>query len=272
MIGQMRTPGKRANQKRHGYLLSLNVTYFLLFYLWLLPIACAVAEDPDSPWVLPTHKDYPPIRRSGKRIADFIPRGWTIMGEALGNLQGGLSKDVVLVLKNTKPKFIQTNTSLGVNEIDTNPRMLLILFRDSKTGIYKLAERSDTFIPIPDDPLRSEPFLEVSIRNKILRLKFGVWSSAGSWSCSETSYKFRWQDSKLVLIGADDTDTQRNTGEETAFSYNFLTGKERITTSNFADHTIPQKTQWRTLRVKKLKPLRSFKGPYQWQVEPGRYL
>jgi hypothetical protein len=260
MNGQSRTD-KRTNHKRHRHRFGICVIYLLLVYLSLLPIACAFAEDPDLPWLLPTPKDYPRIRTAGTRVADFVPRGWTIMGQASGSLKDGLSKDVVLVLKNNKRKFKYKDRDFG--EFDTNPRMLVILFRDSTTGAYRLAERSDTIIPIPDCPTMLEPFVGISIRNRILCLKTQNWSSAGSWHCLQSSYKFRWQGNKFVLIGAEETDLWRSSGEESVCSYNFLTGKVKVTSGYFANQA---GARWYRLLVKKPKPLSSFRRVYEWRT------
>ncbi len=244
--------------------------YVLLFLFWLLNPVYAFAEDGSSPWIFPNHSDYPQIKKTGEQFSDFIPPGWKVLGKAAGDLNGDDRTDIVLVLKNTSSKFKQKNSGLGDKVFDTNPRMLVILFNDPKTGGYQLAQSSRTIIPIPESPTMEEPFEKISIHNGILQLAFTVWYSAGSWSSSNASYKFRWQDNRFVLIGADKTEIERNSGKKTDFSYNFLTGKEQIVTGNIESKKSTSK--WQILRTKGLRHLEDFKQLYEWQVGPDEYL
>ena len=242
----------------------------LLFWCWLLSTSCVLAQDVESPWMFPKSIDYPSVKKTGKRAADFVPHGWKIMGQASGDLNNDGNKDIILVIKDNRGKFKQKNTGLGDEIFDTNPRILLILFCDPQTHEYKLAEESKTIISIPESPTVAEPFKDVSIHNGIFQLNFTIWYSAGSWSASDISYKFHWQDKKFVLIGANKTEIDRGSGKEIDYSYNFLTRKEKITTGNFQNNA--RKTRWEILKDRPLKPLSSFKHLYEWQVALDEYL
>lgn len=231
----------------------------------------AFASDNDSHFKLPASSDYPAIAKSGEKVSDFLPPHWQIMGQAKGDLNGDKIDDLALVIKGNEARFKQKNDGLGSDLFDTNPRMLLILFKDSNADAYNLVEKSNKIIPIPDSPTMEEPFEKVSIKNGMLQLDFSVFYSAGSWTSSNTSYKFRWQNKTFVLIGADSGETQRNTGETNAYSYNFLTGKMSIAKGNSSNDK-SQSTQWKRIPSHALKTLSSFKQLYEWEAAPGQFL
>lgn len=216
----------------------------------------------------PQNSDYPNLPKSGKSINDFVPKDWETVGKAQGDLNGDKIEDSALVIKANLSKFLNKNDGLGSNPFDTNPRILVILFKD-KDG-YKIAKQSNTFIVAPDSPTQLEPFQEVRIKNGILELSFELFSSAGSWSTTSSSYRFKFLNGEFVLIGADKTDSMRNSGETESRSYNFLTSKLKVSTGNFSSDR--EKVRWRTYRLKKLKTLNTFKAPFSWKIEPDYYL
>lgn len=218
---------------------------------------------------MPAPSDYPALPKTAARPADFIPSGWKIMGEAEGDLNGDKRKDFALVIRATQPKFITTHDGLGESPFDTNPRILAVLFWENDG--YKLALQSNSFIAMADFPTMSEPFQTVKIENGVLRLDFELFLSAGGWGMSNQNYKFRFQNGKFVLIGADKTDTQRNSGEMESRSFNFVTRKVQITTGNISGKP-KDKIVWKTLRSKELKTFETFPKPFEWEVEKDYFL
>jgi len=216
----------------------------------------------------PRGSDYPNLPKSGKSINDFVPKDWETVGKALGDLNGDQSEDCALVIKANLTKFLNKNEGLGSDTFDTNPRILVILFKD-RDG-YKIAKQSNTFIVAPDSPTNTEPFQDVKIKNGVLELSFELFSSAGSWSMTSSSYRFKFLHSEFVLIGADKTDSMRNSGEMESRSYNFLTSRLKVSTGNFSSDR--DKVRWKTLKLKKLKTLDTFKAPFSWKIEREYYL
>lgn len=241
----------------------------LLIFAFLLLNCAAVSAQEE--FKFPTEKDYPQIIKSGQEIADFVTKDWKIVDKKQGDLNNDRLDDCALVVKAASPEFLNKNSGLGEDIFDTNPRILIILFK-SKTGAgYELAEQSNSFIIAADSPTMAEPFNELTIKNGILQLNFEQWMSAGSWSASNASYKFKYSNGEFILIGADKTDSQRNSGETETRSYNFLTGKEKISTGNFSEDK-KDKVVWKTYKLKKLKTLKTFKAPFSWEIEPDFYI
>jgi len=239
---------------------------FLILIIFLNS-AAAFAQD----FKMPAASDYPSLEKYGQKIEDFVPKNWKLVTKAFGDLNGDKIQDGVVVVKGNNREFINKNDGLGVPEFDTNPRMLIILFGGDAGKRYEIAEQSNSFIIIPESPTMAEPFKSAKIKNGVLQLDFEQWSSAGSWGATEMSYKFKYLNGEFVLIGADKTESMRNTGETETRSYNFLTNRMSITTGNFAGKAKP-KTRWKTFRVKESKTFRTFREPFGWEIEPDYFL
>ena len=227
----------------------------------LLFVSCQflVAQDFNRP----QNSDYPNLPRSGTKIEDFVPQDWAIVGKAFGDLNRDKTGDAVLVIKANHGRFLNKHEGLGADPFDTNPRVLVILFKEGNH--YRLAKQSNTFIIPPDSPTMEDPFQEVRIKNGVLEIDFSVFYSAGSWATSQYSYKFKFLNGEFALIGADRTEAMRNTGEMESQSYNFLTNRVKISTGNFTDDK-KEKVRWQTVKIKRLKTLDTFKAPLSWKI------
>jgi hypothetical protein len=247
-----------------------KVAKFVALALLVCLANAARAVDSDTPnYPLPKRADYPSISQTGNDISNFVPTNWKVLGKTQGDLNGDKLPDIVVVVKGNSKKFITSNKELNVTDFDTNPRMLLILFKAAKSGGYTLAERNCNFIPIPDQPTMDEPFQDVSIKSGILQLDF-IWFTGIGGTTFNSSYKFRYQNNQFALIGADTCNTDRNAGNVSTHSFNFLTKKVKVakgTTDNDSD-----KIQWKTIGIQKLKNLDDFKKLYAWEVLPGVFL
>lgn len=240
----------------------------LIVLLLLLNFAVAFGQED---FTMPTESDYPQLRKEAAKCEDFVPKNWEIVSKVSGDLNKDKAPDCVLVIKGKDAKFLNKNEGLGSDIFDTNPRMLVIAFKIPAKNIYELAKQSNSFIVIPDSPVMSEPFQKAAIKNGVLQLDFEQWSSAGSWEAAQMSYKFRFQNGDFALIGADKTESARNTGETETRSYNFLTGKVRIETGNFTSNK-KGKVAWKNLKLAKLKTFDTFKAPFDWEIEPDFYI
>ncbi|MFA6209593.1 MAG: hypothetical protein WCT03_13505 [Candidatus Obscuribacterales bacterium] len=252
----------------------------LMSLLILLATASVQAEDTstdEGDFKYPTALDYPKVRKTGVKPNDFVPKGWKIIGQATGDLNGDKAQDTALVLQSTDKKFKQANHALGEAIFDTNGRMLIVLFKDSAKGGFNLAEQANTIIPIPDSPTMGEPFTKVEIKSGVLNLGFAVWYSAGTWFSSDSLYKFKYLNDRFVLIGAEVNEFQRNSGQSTQLSYNFYTHKLKSVITGGAregteensgngESSDKPKVKWLTLPNKPPRPMSSFKKLNEWKV------
>jgi len=130
------------------------------------------------------------LKKEGESLEDFVPRNWRIIDIANGDLNADNIDDAALVIQEMDPKNILINDGMGIDTLDSNPRMLLILFKDTLSNTYRLKDISKTFILNHYSPTMDDPFDGIAISNNILRIGFHFWFSAGSWFQSSMEYKF----------------------------------------------------------------------------------
>ena len=210
---------------------------------------------------------------SGGSIENLVPRNWKILSTTNGDLNKDGISDLVFVIEKTDKENIKLNEGgLGSDTINLNPRILGIYFKDKNGKFIKKLE-SNSFIILRDSPTMDEPFDGIEIlENGVLQINFKFWFSAGSWSMSNHTYKFRFQHDQFELIGYDAYERHRGTGEETDYSINFSTGKMNITKVTMDDkHVETIKKENKLFKIGKLKTIQALARPFEWEFN-GIYL
>lgn len=240
---------------------------FLLFSTVLLSTLLPARCQGDQEYIFPSPGDYPVLKQAGKKAEDFVPRGWTVLARAEGDLNGDGIDDCAMAVKGESEKFkVRDRDKLGVDLFDTNPRILIVLFGGKDA--FGLATASKTIVPIPDTPLMEEPLWELAVKKGILELEVQEYYNAGSWRMGMSRYKFRYQDRAFYLIGADTTDIHRGSGEQIDVSYDFLSGKASVKKGNIADDN-EAKPEWKKIEPPCLRTMDSLEKLYQWEAIPG---
>ena len=201
--------------------------------------------------------------QKAKSINDFVPKGWKILKDENGSnfiAKGDLNKDkledVAIIIEKNDKKNIKKNESLGPDELNLNPRILLVLFKE-KDGTYTLAAKNDKgFIKSEgneETPTLMDTLSNISIKKNVLKITFNYFMSAGSWNTSSDTYIFRFQNNVFELIGYESDSYMRNTGEEEKVSINFSTNKVKSTTGGnmFEDAKDKPKDKWRNAEFEK---------------------
>lgn len=186
---------------------------------------------------------YPQITSQAQTAAGFVPEGWKLETSATGDLNGDGMSDLALVIRQNAPLNVVSNEGgLGVDPLDSNPRMLLVAF-GNKAGGYRLQLANHTLIPRHDNPTIDDPYDGIEINKGALKVALHFWANAGSWSTSNTKFTFRFRNGCFLLVGYDHNETRRNSGETSDTSINLLTGKMKFTTGSINDdHTT---TRWK---------------------------
>ena len=236
--------------------------------VWLSLLGSMVGQD-DDPWARPTAADYPAISQTAETCEAFSPAGWKVLGMTEGDLNKDRKADCVLVVQGNSEKFLYNNEGLGDDVFDTNPRILLIAFKETEG--YRLVEQNNRFIVSSESPTMTEPFQAVEISKGVLTLFFEEFYSAGSWGMSNRKYTFRFQSGEFALIGLDKTSMHRATGDLELRSYNFSTSKVRIEKGNIGDDG-KGKVVWKTFRVRPLKTLKTVPPMFEWEIEEGSFI
>lgn len=198
-------------------------------------------------------KNFP---QKAKTVNDFIPKGWKEILTTNGDLNRDKLEDTVIVIEKEDKKNIKKNDGFGPEELNLNPRILLVLFKQ-KDGTYILASKNDKgFIKSEgndDNPALMDTLDDIIIKNNVLKIVFNYFMSAGSWWTSTNVYIFRFQNNVLELIGYESNAYMRNTGEEEGTSINFSTNKAKITTGGniFEEKENNPKNEWRYVKFEK---------------------
>ena len=201
--------------------------------------------------------------QKAKSINDFVPKGWKILKDENGSnfiAKGDLNKDnledVAIIIEKDDKKNIKKNDSFGPEELNLNPRILLVLFKE-KDGTYILAAKNDKgFIKSEGDEeatALADTLSDISIKNNVLKIVFNYFMSAGSWATSTEVYIFRFQNNRFELIGYENNGFMRNTGEEEGVSINFSTNKKKTTTGGniSGGNENNPKVKWENINIKK---------------------
>ncbi|MFP5288088.1 MAG: hypothetical protein ACLGI9_20295 [Thermoanaerobaculia bacterium] len=208
---------------------------------------------------------FPPLPGQGKAPADFVPAGWIVEEQAQADLNGDRLPDFMMVLHMADRKNILANPDgLGAEELDTNPRMLVVGFQDRQHGFH-LQVANHTLIPRHTNPVLDDPFADAEVRNGTLKISLVHWASVGSWASSQVSYTFRFQSNCFRLIGYNHEETLRNSGERTAISINYLTGKVKTSKGTIEDDAL--RDEWRSLRGKRKVCLEDIGDGMEFQPE-----
>lgn len=194
--------------------------------------------------------------QKAKTVNDFIPKGWKEILTTNGDLNRDKLEDTVIVIEKEDKKNIKKNDGFGPEELNLNPRILLVLFKQ-KDGTYVLVSKNDKgFIKSEgndDNPALMDTLDDIIIKNNVLKIVFNYFMSAGSWWTSTNVYIFRFQNNVFELIGYESNAYMRNTGEEEGTSINFSTNKAKITTGGniFEEKENNPKNEWRYVKFEK---------------------
>jgi hypothetical protein len=182
----------------------------------------------------------------------FIPKNWKIIETVTGDLNRDGLNDSVLVIEDNNPENVIANAGLGSDRLNLNPRKLLVLFQTAQG--YQLITENDS-LPTENDeesPCLADPMEDggISIHKGILKINLHYWLSCGSWYVTNNSFSFRYQNNAMRLIGFDQNEFHRASGDQSSRSINFSTGKVKTTTgeNEFAESTQPVQVKWSKLQ------------------------
>lgn len=215
--------------------------------------------------LIPPKVAFPRLPSEGKAQSDFVPAGWIVEKQAQADLNGDGLPDFMMVLHMADPKNILANPDgFGADELDTNPRMLVVGFQDRQRRFH-LKAANHTLIPRHTNPVLDDPLANAEVKNGALKVSLAFWASAGSWTSSRTDYTLRFESDCFRLIGYDHDETKRNSGERTAISINYLTGKVKVSKGNVQEDAL--RDEWRPLKGKRKVCLEDIGDGLEFQPE-----
>jgi hypothetical protein len=196
-------------------------------------------------------------------IQAFIPKGWKILSQARGDLNGDQQADLVLIIENTDPKNIINNesndTKLENPRLNLNERKLLVLLKNAQT-YHQIA--SNTSIPRESNREKKcliDPLIvgnSLNIQNQQLKVTLNFWFHCQSWEVFNNAYSFRYQNQAFNLIGYDLHYFDIPSGHSRSESTDFLSGKIKKTLSTpELDQIHSPQISWSKLNKKPLLKL-----------------
>jgi len=195
---------------------------------------------------------YPVLAAEATSAKGFVPTGWTLESSATGDLDGDGKPDLAFALHMTDPANVLENKGGFCGEtLDTNPRILAVALARPGGG-YRLVVQNHSLVPRRDNACAEDWFdsegvsgggLAIARGNVVVTL--GRFMSAGGWGMGSTVFTLRWRENALRLIGFDVRNTQRNSGETSSLSINYLTRKVR--TGHGSIESDAEKIRWSRL-------------------------
>ena len=183
-----------------------------------------------------------------------LPKGWKLLEVVKADLNSDGRDDLVFVREEMDPRKIikQLPSNDGVRNYNT--RVLTVLLAHDG-GYRKLGEYAKLIPQAFEDEWEhyDDRFNGIWVKKGILTVGFRYWASAGTWSMSMESYKFRLEDGRLRLIGSETDSFHRGSGEKYLVSTNHLTGKVKRTSglNEFDEKESDPVVEWETLPSRK---------------------
>lgn len=191
------------------------------------------------------------LAQQGTSVDDLVPAGWRHI-----EAQGFLNKDGILdLVVVATPDFKENLKTRDDGYVYNFNQPILAIYFGAGQGQLQLWKQYDNVIPADESENCSHDItLEITKRGT-LRIAISLFCSAGSYGASVDTYTYRYQQGDFYLIGMDNEEMQRNTGESTIVSENYLTWKRQVKTSNVFDDNVPSTEKWTRLPKKPLKRL-----------------
>jgi hypothetical protein len=229
---------------------------------------CAFVVQPFAAAQLDIPKvTFPQVAHVAKDAAGFAPKGWIVESQKSGDLNGDGRPDIAFVLHDTDKHNVLPNTGMGVQEVDTNPRILCVAFANADGSGYTLALQNHTLIPRWTQPTQYDNFGEeggeIKIARGALQVSLHYFANAGGWDTGTTTLTFRFQSGHFDLIGFDNNNVARNSGIGTDTSVNFSTGKQTIVTTDADGHA---RTKTKAVPKRALQTMEQLGDGMEFQV------
>ena len=116
---------------------SLNFIHHLMKYILILIMTVSIGIAYGQGFA------YPSIKSTGQSIIDFVPAGWTILDSAYGDLNKDGTGDAAVIIQHKNKVSLINSVE---DTVLTQPRILLVLFKEPADNSFLLSEQSNSFI------------------------------------------------------------------------------------------------------------------------------
>jgi len=179
---------------------------------------------------------YPELKVNGTRISDFIPEGWEITDSVQGDLNKDNRDDAVLIFRLRKAII---SSGIYPNRLMwCKPRMVAVVFKDAANRSYNLIARDTSLFPkglYEDNYERCTKNMFINKCTLMMDFEYIIPSKSDESEVVSAEYKFRFQNSRIMLIGAELSDCiDDGKGTCTTHSINMITRK--LISTNKSNH------------------------------------
>ena len=192
------------------------------------------------------------LNPQGASAEELLPQGWSHY-EAEGDLnKDGLADLVLIATPDFKDKMFTRDDGYVYN---FNQPILAVYFR-TPDGRLSLWRQYPEMLPA-DESEYCHHNVSLTITDKgTLVIETQLECSMGGYTTGIDRYVYRYQNDDFYLIGKENEEIQRNSGDCTLVSDNYLVWKRCVKTSNFTEDT-PPKEKWSVLKQKPLEKMGS---------------
>ncbi|MCR5241545.1 MAG: hypothetical protein K6D61_01550 [Prevotella sp.] len=193
------------------------------------------------------------MKPEGRSISELVPQGWTHQ-EATGDLnKDGVADLVISATPDSVEHIVVRDDGYTFNY----NRPILAIYWGTADGRYTLFKMYKETIPAEGEGVSIDDTYTITERGTLC-IGLTYFYSMGSGSNQNSSYIFRYQDGDFFLIGEEQQEQSRMTGELQKISINYLTNKKQIKTENVFDDSVPQREKWEKFPKEPLRPLGSW--------------
>lgn len=192
------------------------------------------------------------LKNEGTTVEDIVPAKWEHI-ESVGDLNKDGMADLVVIATPDDPAHTKVRDDGYVYNFN-QPK--LAIYFGTKEGVFHYWRSYDDILPTQDEGTFIDFTLNITERGT-LTIGFSIFASMGSYNSPSSTYVFRYQNGDFYLIGEEQQNFSRTTGEDELESYNYLTHKrQRVITNAFDDSFKPKET-WTVIPKEPLKRLGS---------------
>ena len=191
------------------------------------------------------------LAQQGTSVDDIVPHGWQHQ-----EAQGDLNKDGIpdLVVVATPDDEENTRMRDDGYVYNFNQPILAIYFGTGQDQLQQWKQYDNVIPANEDENCSHEVKLEITGRGT-LRISDMLFCSMGSYETTVDTYTYRYQKGDFFLIGSDKEELQRNSGNTTIISENYLTWKRQETRYNVFYYDREATEKWTRLTKKPLEKL-----------------
>lgn len=171
-------------------------------------------------------KQMPQLVAEGQTAAAFVPKGWVLNEDSVleDDFNHDGRKDLAFSLQDNNPALKCKHFG---QDFDQNPSMIVVVLGKAGGG-YQLLVADTALVPQPQTNM-DPPFDGIKSHKGVLEVDLHYFMNAGGWDAGTTSFKFRYDQGCMRLIGYDNMNHNRASGDDDDTSINTASGKAQIT-------------------------------------------